>query len=124
MEQRVKLLLAEAAAVDELEIIDVDAFLLDGRRVRRHRARRNAADVGVVAARSHPEQDFMPSKTGVQTGDIRQMRAAVIGRVNGIDVARADLALVFANDGLDGAVHRAEMHRHMRRIGNERLARL
>ena len=48
------------------------------------------------------------------------MRAAVVGRVDGVDVARRDLALVLADDGFDRAVHGAEMHRHVRRVGDER----
>ena len=52
--------------------------------------------------------------------DIGQMRAAVIGRVDGVDVARRDPAFVLADDGLDRAVHRAEMHRHVRRVGDQR----
>ena len=62
-EQRQNLLLAEAAAIDQLEIVDIDAFLPDGRRVRRHRARRNAADIGVMPARSDPEQDLVGHRT-------------------------------------------------------------
>ena len=54
------LLLAEAAAVDQLEIVDIDAFLLDRGGVRRHRAGRDAADVGMVSARGDPEQDPLP----------------------------------------------------------------
>ena len=38
VEQLIKCLLAETAAVDQLEIIDVDALLLDGDGVGRHRA--------------------------------------------------------------------------------------
>ncbi len=53
-------------------------------------------------------------------GDVRQMRAAVVGGVDGIDVARPDFSLVFADDALDGAIHRAEMHRHVRRVGDQR----
>ena len=68
-QQRQSLLLAEAAAVDQLEIVDIDAFLLDGRGIRRHRAGRDAADIGVMPARGDPEQDLAcaPSNTGVQT---------------------------------------------------------
>ncbi len=54
-EQRIELLLAEAAAVDQLEIVDVDAFLFDRGGVRRHRTGRDPADVGVMPARSDPE---------------------------------------------------------------------
>ena len=116
----VSLLLAEAAAIDQLEIVDIDAFLLDRGRVRRHRARRNAADIGVVAARGDPEQNFPPVEHRRADGDVGQMRAAVIGRVDGIDVAGPDVALVLADDGLDRAIHRAEMHRHVRRVGDQR----
>ena len=68
-QQRLKFLLAEAAAVDELEIVDIDAFLLDGGRIGRHRARRDAADIGMVAAARDPEQDVASSSsnTGVHT---------------------------------------------------------
>jgi len=37
-EQLVERLLAEAAAIHKLEIVDIDAFFLDRGRVRRHRA--------------------------------------------------------------------------------------
>ncbi len=87
-----QLLFAEAAAIDELEIVHVDAFLLDGRRIRRHRAGRNAADIGMMAARGDPEQDrFLPVVEDRRAhGDVGEMRAAVIGRVDRIDVAGSD----------------------------------
>ena len=47
------------------------------------------------------------------------MGAAVIGRVEREHVARADAACVVADDRLDRAVHRAQMHRHMRGVGDE-----
>ena len=121
-EQIVELLLAKAAAVDQLEIVDIDAFLLDGGRVRRHRARRDAADIGMVAARGHPEQDALLRVVEHRRAhrDVGQVGAAVIGRVDDVDVARRDLALVLADDGLDRAIHGAEMHRHVRRIGDQR----
>ena len=116
----IELLLAEAAAIDDFEIVEQDAFLLDIGRVRRHRARRNAADIGVMAARGDPEQDVLAVEDRRADRDVGQMRAAVIGRVDRIGVAGPDLALVLADDGLDRAVHRAEMHRHMRRVGDQR----
>ena len=69
-EQRARLGLEEAAAVDQLEVVDVDAFLLDGGRARRHRAGREAADVLVMAAARDVEQHFVlrqSSNTGVTT---------------------------------------------------------
>ena len=49
-------LLAEAAALDELERVDIDPFLLDARRLGAHRARRNAADIRMVPARRDEEE--------------------------------------------------------------------
>jgi hypothetical protein len=46
----IKLLLAEFSLIDDLEVVEQDAFLVDGRGVRRHRAGRDAADIGVMAA--------------------------------------------------------------------------
>ena len=121
-EEVIERALAEAAAIHQLEVVDIDAFLLDRDRVRRHRAGRNAADVGVVAARRDPEQDLAAGLVEHRRadGDVGQMRAAVVGRVDGVDVAGRDPALVLANDGLDRAVHGAEMHRHVRRVGDQR----
>ena len=48
------------------------------------------------------------------------MRAAVIRCVDRIDVTRADFSPVLADDGFDGTIHRTEMHRHMRRVGDQR----
>ncbi len=94
-QRRHQFLLAEAAAVDQLEIVDIDAFLLDRGGVRRHRARRDAADVGMVPARGDPEQDIATScvvEHRRADRDVRQMRAAIIGRVDRKDVAGTDRA--------------------------------
>ena len=47
------------------------------------------------------------------------MGAAIVGRVQGKDVAGMNVALVQPDDGFDRAVHRTEMNRHMRRVGDE-----
>ena len=121
-EEVIERALAEAAAIHQLEVVDIDAFLLDRDCVRRHRAGRNAAYVGVVAARGDPEQKLAAGLVEHRRadGDVGEMRAAVVGRVDGIDVARRDPALVLANDGFDRAIHGAEMHRHVRRVGDQR----
>ena len=87
-----QLRLAEAAALDQLEIVDVDAFLGDRGRIRRHRAGRDTADVGVMAAARDPEQDLARSVVEHRRAhrDVGQMGAAVVGRVDRIDVARRD----------------------------------
>ena len=52
--------------------------------------------------------------------DVGEMRAAVIGRVQREDVARAGCRPSLRRMiGLDRAVHRAEMDRHVRRVGDE-----
>ena len=52
------------------------------------------------------------------------MRAAIIGCVQRVDVARAHRAAVQIDDRLDRAIHRAEMHRHMRGVGDEMALRI
>ena len=59
-----ELLLAEAAAVEETEIVDEDAFLVDGGGTWRHRAGRAAADIRMMAARCDPEKNLVLSLPG------------------------------------------------------------
>ncbi len=54
------LALAQAALLDQQEVVDQHTLFFDRAAVGRHRARRNAADVGVVAARGDEENDFLP----------------------------------------------------------------
>ena len=113
--------LAEPSALDEAQVVDQHAFFFHGRRPRRHRARRRPADVGMMPARRDPEQDCLALEIEHRRahGDVGQVRAAVVGRVQREHVARVNVAGVEANDRLDRAVHRAEMHRHMRRVGDQ-----
>ena len=74
----------------------------------------------MMAARGDPEQNLLLVEHGRADGDVRQMRPAVVGRVDRINVARTNLAFVLADDGLHRAIHRAEMDRHVRRIGDQR----
>ena len=43
----------------------------------------------------------------------------MVGVVQHINVARLHAAVVLANHGLDALAHRAQVHRHVRRIGNQ-----
>ena len=121
-QERVQLLLLELAALDDAEIVDQHAFLVDRGGERRHRAGRRAADIGMMAARGDVEEDFLAGVVEHRRHhrDVGQMRAAIIGRVEREDVAGMDVARIEADDGLDRAVHRAEMHRHVRRVGDQR----
>ena len=91
------------------------------RGTRRHGAGRDTADIRVMPARRHEEQDVLARmiEDRADDGDIRQMRAAVIGCVEREDVAGAHLATMGADDAFNRLVHRAEMHRNMRRVGDE-----
>ena len=98
-EQREHLRLAEAAALDQQEIVDQHAFLFDGAADRRHRARRDAADIGVMAARGDVRTSTVAAglvEHRRDHGDVGQMRAAVVGRVQHVDVARLACAMPLA----------------------------
>jgi hypothetical protein len=56
LQQRHHLGLAQHAGVDQQEVVDLHALLLDARGKRRHGAGRDAAHIGVVAARADIEQ--------------------------------------------------------------------
>ena len=105
-EQGAGLGLAEAAAVDQLPVVDVGAFVVDGAAVGRHRARRQAADVGMVAAgggeEEHARAGLVPDRAN--HGDVRQMRAAVVRGVEDEDVARRHPG-VLLDDRLHARAH-------------------
>jgi len=75
-----------------------------------------------MTAARHPEQDFTLRivKHRRADCDIGEMRAPIVGSINRIDVAGPNAAFVLANDRFNGAIHGAEMHRHVRRIGDQR----
>ena len=120
-QQVIEFALAEAPALDQEKIVDIDALFKDRRGERRHRSRRRSADVGVMAARGGPEQDRSPMLVEDRRADrdVGQMGAAVIGRVEREHIARANAPLIVADDRLDRTVHRAQMHRHVRSVGDE-----
>ena len=88
-----------------------------------------ATAVGVVAARR--DKCGGPRLVAIEDrdddGDVRQMRAAAVGVVQDIGVAAADAAPVRAtpacfDDGADAFAHRAQVHRNVRRVGDQRSA--
>ena len=88
------------------------------------------ADVGVMAARGDEEQRHSSRAVSVGThvsrehradhGDVGKMRAAVIGRIVEVDVARGHGGTVAARHRLHRLPHGAEVHRHVGRVGDER----
>ena len=89
-EQRAQLGLAHAAGFDELEVVDQHALLIDRAGSGRHRPWRDAADVGVVAARGDVEQQrrcSVASNTGITTVTSGRCVPPLIRIVEDVDVA-------------------------------------
>ena len=120
-EEVAQLGLAEAALLNQQLIIDQHAFFVDATAVRRHRSRRDAADIGVVAARAD-EKEYVAARfveNRRDHGNVGQVRAAVVGRVEHVDIARPHRAGPLADDRLDALAHRAQVHRQVRRIRHQ-----
>ncbi len=114
-------LLAERAVMHQPKVLDHHAFFLDNAARGRHRAWRDATDICVVTARSDVEEDLAasPVENRRDDGDIGQMGAAGIRRVEYGYVARPLARTALANDCAHTLAHRAQMHRHVRCVGNE-----
>ena len=91
--------------IDQLEVVDQHAFLLNMCGEGGGRTGGHAADIGVVAAGGHVELDLVAVEDGCDHSDVRQVGAAIVGRVEHEDVARLHLALVKLDDGLNGSIH-------------------
>ena len=79
-QQRAQFRLAEMAAIDQQEIVDDNAFFFQCARCGRRRARRDAADIGVVPAAAEEEQDALAGRVEHRRDHrhVRQMRPAVV----------------------------------------------
>ena len=89
---------------------------------RRHRARRDAADVGVMRARGGEEFDvrcIAASNTGRDDRQVGQVRAARVRRVHEVRIAGPQVGAVGVEHGRNARSHRAEVHRHVRRVGDQ-----
>ena len=115
-------LLADRAAVQQQEVVEQHAFLVDRARGGRHGAGRDAADVGVVRARGDEEggRSLVAGEDRAHDRDVGQVRAARVGRVQHPGAAAAQFARVRGDDGADARAHRAEVHGHVRRVRDER----
>ncbi len=92
-------------------------------RMRRHGAGRDTADIGMMAAACHPENNFSCGKHRRHNRNIRKMRTArsrMIGQqyITGPDI-RATFDLL-----ADRLAHGAEMHRHMGGVGHQVAGRI
>ena len=117
---RAHLGLEQLAAGDDPHAVEQHAFLVDRAARRRHRARRAAADVGVVRA-ARDEVAEAPAacvEHRRHDGQIGQVRAAVVRRVQQVGVAGCEL--LRAQDALHAVAHRAQVHGHVRRVRDQR----
>ena len=75
----------------------------------------------MVAARANVKKNFLCRIGEYRRNDrhIRQVRATVVRIVQHIHITPLHPAGVLTHHGLDALPHRAKMHRHMRRIGDE-----
>ena len=121
----------EDALGHQPEVIDHHAFFGDVAAVGRGRPRGAATDIGVVAPAGNGRHDLQRAAAGAWRGEDRcdhgyigQMGAAVEGVVHHEHVPGADAPSVFVQDLLHALAHRAQMHRHVRRVGNQIPARV
>ena len=75
----------------------------------------------MVATRADVKENFLGGirEHGRDDRHIRQMRTTIVRVVQHIHIAPLHPAAVLTHHGLDALPHRAKMHGHMRRIGDE-----
>ena len=76
-------------------------------------------------AREATKNDGLPLAAGehrAHDGDVRQVRAAGVGRVQHPGAAAAEFARVRGDDGAHARAHGAEVNGHVRRVRDERAA--
>ena len=124
-EQIVQVGLAKMTAINQLEIVDQHAFLGHNGGQWRHRPRRHPANVGMVATAGNEKLDLalVFGKDRGHHRNIGQVGAAIIGRVEHVNVAGRH-GRVLGDDRFDAAVHRPQMHRHVRGIGDQGAGRI
>ena len=120
-EQRDGFGLAQAALLHQQEIVDQHALFFHHFAARRHRSWSDAADVRVMAARTDVEQDLFPGivENGSDDRHVRQVRAAVVGGVQHVDIPGLHPAAICADDDAHALAHRTQVHRHVRRVGDQ-----
>ena len=119
-QQLAYLFLAKPSLVDQNKIVDQYAFFMNGTAPGRHGAGGDATDVGVVAAGGDEESYGAGGvEDGGDDGDVGEMGAAVVGVVEGEDVAGAEGVLAAAQYGAHGVAHGAEVDGDMGGVGDE-----
>ena len=125
-QQSPKLSLTEQSTVDEKKIVDDDTLFLQRAGLRWGGTGRDAADIRVMAAAADEEQNLAAGgvKHRRNDRDIRQMRAAVERIVQRHDVAGFQRRVAIVQHRAHTLPHRAEVHGHMRSIGDQSAFRI
>ena len=118
-QQRQQLGLAQHALVNQLDVVDLHALLLDRLGKRRHGAGCGAAHIGMVAARAHVKRGTAVQINRGDDGNVRQVGAAVVGVVQHKHIPRLHAGGVVAHHGLDALAHGPQVHWHVRRVGDQ-----
>ncbi|MNV25644.1 hypothetical protein D3C71_1167470 [compost metagenome] len=120
-QQAAHLFFQKDATVHQLHVVDLHTLFVDARGERWHRARRGAADVGMVAPAAHIKRGLL-ALGHIHRGDHRhigQVGAAMVRVVEHVHIARVHLPRVLADHGLDALTHGTQVNGHVRRIGDQ-----
>jgi hypothetical protein len=125
LEELDRLGFAQVRVLDQQPVVDQHPLLLDPGAGGRHGSGRDPADLGVVPARSDVKPDLV-AVGGEHRGDdcdVREVSAAVVGVVEDVDVAAAEV-WVALDHHLDRLAHRAQVDRHVRGVGDQAALRV
>ena len=110
---------ADGPRLPEPERGDADPLLPDLGRPRVVGAVRGAADVALVRTVDRPEEEPLAGEHRDEGREVRQVVVAVIGVVQEVDVAGPHAVTEELLDGPDGPRDRADVDRHVLRLGDE-----
>ena len=116
----------ESTLRHQQEVVEQHALFVDVPAVGRHGARRDPADVGVMGPGGH-EKVRCPGVLQEHRRNHRQvgqMCASVIRRIDQVGFAGTRSGFAGIEGRLDAGVHRSEVYRHVRRIGDQLAVRI
>ena len=113
--------LPESAGGAEKEIVDDDTFLRQSPGLGGHRTGREPADVGMMTAIRNEKADALPALVEHRRddGDIGKVRTPVERIIERHRVARPQCAPTSGQNDPHTLPHRSQMHRHVRRVGDQ-----
>ena len=92
-------------------------FLIDGRRIRRHRSWSVASDIGMMRPVRHPRHQTAADEDRSHERQIVQVRPSCVRIVHGVLHIRLDIGTESLDHGSDRSRHRAKVHRDVLGLG-------